>query len=144
MGKYHDKRFPGESDEYRRARDWASQRGWRNLRLLSSGSNTYNADYHAETAAGAQWPAINVFRRTAEGIFHFYNAERFYAPAEAGQHPRHADLIWPLWNLLDLTKASFLEYAQPAAMPVAKCANIGCWYQRVAALDAWRKTAPKM
>jgi len=86
-----------------RIRGWASQRGWRNLRLLSSGGNTYNADHHAETADGAQWPAVNVFRKTAAGIFHFYNAELFYAPAEQGMQPRHVDLIWPLWNLFDLT-----------------------------------------
>ena len=86
-----------------RIRGWASKRGWNNLRLLSSRNNTYNVDYHAETADGAQWPAINVFRKTADGIFHFYNAELFYVPTDPGQHPRHADLIWPLWNLFDLT-----------------------------------------
>lgn len=70
---------------------------------MSSGNNTYNADYFAETADGAQMPAINVFRKTDHGIFHFYSAELLYAPTEAGQNPRHADLIWPLWNLFDLT-----------------------------------------
>lgn len=84
-------------------RSWAAKRGWNNLRLLSSGRNTYNADYFAETAAGAQLPAINVFRKTDDGILHFYNAEMLYAPSEPGQNPRHVDLIWPLWNLFDLT-----------------------------------------
>ena len=86
-----------------RIRNWASKRGWSNLRMLSSGNNTYNADYFAETADGAQIPAINVFMKTDDGIFHFYNTELLYAPPERGQHPRHADLIWPLWNLFDLT-----------------------------------------
>lgn len=83
-------------------RDWARERGWKNLRLLSSGNNTYNADYFAEGPEWGQMPAINVFLKTAEEIYHFYNAELLYAPPEKGQHPRHADLIWPLWNLFDL------------------------------------------
>ena len=83
--------------------DWATARGWRNLRVLSSAKNTFNVDYHGETADGAQLPAINVFRKTDEGIFHFYDAELFHVAPEPGQHPRHADLIWPLWNVFDLT-----------------------------------------
>ena len=86
-----------------RIRAWASGRGWSNLRLLSSGRNSYNADYFGETADGAQLPAINVFRKTANGIFHTYNSELIYAPSDEGQHPRHADMIWPVWNLFDLT-----------------------------------------
>ena len=84
-------------------RTWAKERGWTNLRLLSSGENTYNLDYFAETPEGGQLPAINVFQKTDQGVHHFYNAELLYAKAQNGQHPRHADLIWPLWNLLDLT-----------------------------------------
>jgi predicted dithiol-disulfide oxidoreductase (DUF899 family) len=84
-------------------RDWARGRGWKNLRLLSSGKNTYNKDYFAEGDPFGQMPAINVFQKTPEGVYHFYNAELFYASSEPGQHPRHADLIWPLWNLFDLT-----------------------------------------
>jgi len=84
-------------------RDWARGRSWKNLRLLSSGKNTYNGDYLAESDQGGQLPAINVFQKTDEGVYHFYNAELFYVPTEKEQHPRHADLIWPLWNLFDLT-----------------------------------------
>ncbi len=84
-------------------RSWARERGWNNLRLLSSGDNTYNADYFAENPEGEQLPAINVFTRRDGGIHHFYNAELFFVPPEDGQHPRHADSIWPLWNLFDLT-----------------------------------------
>ena len=42
------------------------ERGWRRLRLLSSAGNTYNRDYFAETAEGAQRPMLNVFHRDAE------------------------------------------------------------------------------
>lgn len=83
-------------------RAWARERGWRNVRLLSTGATTYNADYVTERGEN-QIPIINVFRRTPEGIFHSWASELFYAPAEKGQHPRHADMIWPVWNLLDLT-----------------------------------------
>jgi predicted dithiol-disulfide oxidoreductase (DUF899 family) len=88
-----------------RIRQWAHRRGWSNLRLLSSFNTSYNADYFAETPEGSQIPALNVFRQTGEGIFHFYNAEMLYGPSDPGQHPRHVDLLWPFWNMLDLTPA---------------------------------------
>jgi predicted dithiol-disulfide oxidoreductase (DUF899 family) len=83
--------------------NFARDRGWRNLRLLSSAGTTYNRDYHAETAEGKQIPAINVFVRRRDRIHHFYNTELLYAPAEEGQDPRHADALWPLWSLFDMT-----------------------------------------
>lgn len=86
-----------------RIRSFARGRGWRNLRLVSSSGNTYNTDYHAENAEGAQLPALNVFVRRNGRIHHFYNTELLYAPTEPGQNGRHVDLIWPLWNLFDLT-----------------------------------------
>jgi predicted dithiol-disulfide oxidoreductase (DUF899 family) len=27
----------------------------------------------------------------------------FFAPSDRGQDKRHVDLIWPVWNLLDMT-----------------------------------------
>ena len=81
----------------------ARQRGWRRLRLLSSATDTYNRDYHGETADGAQMPMMNVFRRDGEVIRHFWGSELLYAPSEPGQDPRHGDTLEPLWNLFDLT-----------------------------------------
>lgn len=46
-----------------RLRDFAAERGWRRLRLLSSRDNTYNRDYHAEGPDGEQSPILNVFTR---------------------------------------------------------------------------------
>ena len=86
-----------------RIMEFANGRGWRNLRLLSSADNTYNQDYHAESAEGDQLPALNVFVRRDGAIHHFYNTELLYAPCEPGQDGRHVDLIWPLWNLFDFT-----------------------------------------
>lgn len=82
---------------------WAASRGWDKLRLLSSTGNGYNVDYHAEAEDGSQWPIVNVFQKTGDGVAHRYCSELFYAPAEEGQHPRHVDSMWPLWNVLDLT-----------------------------------------
>jgi predicted dithiol-disulfide oxidoreductase (DUF899 family) len=83
---------------------FATERGWRRLRLLSSAGNTYNRDYLAETADGSQMPMLNVFYRDGDAIRHFWGSELFYAPTGPGQDPRHLGTIEPLWNLLDLTR----------------------------------------
>lgn len=88
-----------------RIRQIASDRGWHHLRLMSSGGNTYNHDYHGETAEGAQIPTMNVFRSWNGRIYHTWSSELMFAPSDPGQDGRHIDLIWPLWNLLDLTPA---------------------------------------
>jgi predicted dithiol-disulfide oxidoreductase (DUF899 family) len=59
---------------------FGAERGWRRLRLLSSAGNTYNRDYLAETAEGAQRPMLNVFNREAGLIRHFWGSELLYAP----------------------------------------------------------------
>ena len=82
---------------------FASERGWRRLRFLSSADNTYNADYLAETAEGDQQPMLNVFRRDGETIRHFWGSELFFAAVEPGQETRHVGTLEPLWNLYDLT-----------------------------------------
>jgi predicted dithiol-disulfide oxidoreductase (DUF899 family) len=83
---------------------FADERGWRRLRLLSSAGNTYNRDYHGETAEGVQRPMLNVFERDAETVRHFWASELFYAPTEPGQDPRHVSTLEPLWNLFDFTR----------------------------------------
>jgi predicted dithiol-disulfide oxidoreductase (DUF899 family) len=82
---------------------FAEERGWKRLRFLSSATNTYNVDYHAETPEGTQRPMLTVFRREGDTIRHFWSSELFYAPTEPGQDPRHVGTLEPLWNLLDLT-----------------------------------------
>jgi predicted dithiol-disulfide oxidoreductase (DUF899 family) len=44
---------------------FARERGWRRLRLLSSASNSYNADYFAETPEGIQRPMLTCFTAMA-------------------------------------------------------------------------------
>jgi predicted dithiol-disulfide oxidoreductase (DUF899 family) len=82
---------------------FAEERGWRRLRFLSSATNDYNVDYHAETAEGTQRPMLTVFHRDGDAIRHFWSSELFYAPTEPRQDPRHVGTLEPLWNMLDLT-----------------------------------------
>ena len=82
---------------------FADERGWRRLRLVSSAGNTYNRDYHAETAEGHQRPMLNVFQRAGDSIRHFWGSELFYAPTDPDQDPRHIGTLEPFWNMLDLT-----------------------------------------
>jgi predicted dithiol-disulfide oxidoreductase (DUF899 family) len=86
-----------------RVEAWGRERGWRHLRLLSSGGSTYNRDYFGENEAGEQIPTLNVFRRVGDAVEHFYATELLFLGPEPGQHPRHVDLLWPLWGVLDLT-----------------------------------------
>jgi predicted dithiol-disulfide oxidoreductase (DUF899 family) len=81
---------------------FATERGWRRLRLLSSAANVYNHDYFGETPEGDQMPMLNVFHRDGETIRHFWGSELLYAPTEPGQDYRHVGTIEPLWNLFDL------------------------------------------
>jgi predicted dithiol-disulfide oxidoreductase (DUF899 family) len=100
--------------------EWARQRGWQHLRLLSTNGNTYDRDYFGDSTAlaeamreqqefkpGEEWdmPILNVFRREGGVIRHFWGSEMLYVPPEAGQEYRHNDLLDPLWNALDLTPA---------------------------------------
>ena len=86
-----------------RIREFARGRGWHNLRLVSSAKNIYNRDYQAETAAEDQESIMNVFTRRNGKIHHFWSSETRFLPSDSGQNPRHIDLMWPLWNVLDVT-----------------------------------------
>jgi predicted dithiol-disulfide oxidoreductase (DUF899 family) len=89
---------------FARVATFGAERGWTQLRLLSSAGNTYNRDYFAETAEGWQRPMLNVFHHDGDAVRHFWASELFYAPSEPGQDPRHVGTIEPVWNLLDLTR----------------------------------------
>jgi predicted dithiol-disulfide oxidoreductase (DUF899 family) len=85
-------------------RRWAELRGWSSIPLYSGGKSSYILDYFARE--GASDPALvsmtNVFRKTPDGIFHTWGSELVSHPMESG-HPRHVDIVWPFWNLLDMT-----------------------------------------
>src|SRR6201994_3681618 len=82
---------------------YAKERGWRNLRLLSSRNNSYNRDYHAESPEGEQSPVLNVFTRDGDWLRHRWATELMFAPRDEGEEPRHVDSIWQIWNVLDMT-----------------------------------------
>ena len=82
---------------------FARERGWRHLKFLSSAGSSYNHDYFGEDAEGRQQPALNVFVKRNGKVRHYWGSELMFVKAGKGQHPRHVDMIWPLWNLLDLT-----------------------------------------
>jgi predicted dithiol-disulfide oxidoreductase (DUF899 family) len=86
-----------------RIRNFARERGWRHLRLLSSRNNSYNRDYQAEGPDGEQMPILNVFARDGEGFRHRWATELMFAARDEGEEPRHVDSIWPIWNVLDMT-----------------------------------------
>ena len=86
-----------------RLRELARARGWRRFRLVSSAENHFNRDYHGEDAAGEQDSRIHTFVKRPDGIHHFYSSELNFLPSEPGMNPRHVDLMWSLWNVLDLT-----------------------------------------
>jgi len=84
-----------------RIRQFTDNRGWQNMRMLSSEKNTYNQDYYGQYPDGSQWPACNVFVKRNGTIFHTYGAELLFVKGE--MQARHMDLMWPLWNFLDMT-----------------------------------------
>jgi predicted dithiol-disulfide oxidoreductase (DUF899 family) len=86
-----------------RLRQYARERGWVNMRLVSSAGSDYNRDYHGEDDQGDQVSRMNIFTRDGGEIRHFWASEQSEPPP--GQEDRHVDTIWPLWNLLDMTPA---------------------------------------
>src|SRR6201997_831282 len=78
----------------------AQERGWHNLRLLSSRNNTFNRDYHAETSEGVQLAVLNVFSRGEDGIRHHWASENVFKRGSTSP----LDPIWPIYGVLDLTR----------------------------------------
>jgi predicted dithiol-disulfide oxidoreductase (DUF899 family) len=116
--------------------DFAGERGWRHLRLLSTAGNSYDRDYFGDSTAlepamrkqqeftdGKEWdmPILNVFRRDGGTVRHFWGSELLYVPPEPGQEYRHNDLLDPVWNMFDVTpegRGDFepkLEYPEASA-----------------------------
>jgi predicted dithiol-disulfide oxidoreductase (DUF899 family) len=88
----------------------ARDRGWRDTRLLSSAGNSFHRDYRAEDGEGRQRPIMNVFQRRGGEIRHAWASEAAFVPPDPGQDPRHVDLLWPLWGVLDLSPAGRGEF----------------------------------
>ncbi len=81
-------------------RAYARSRGWRNLRVLSSGGTWLKRDFGFEDEAGAQQPGASLFRLGADGRpRHFYSVSAMLTPAQF----RGMDALSPFWSFLDLT-----------------------------------------
>ncbi|WP_341318910.1 DUF899 family protein [Paraburkholderia sp. IMGN_8] len=79
------------------------ERGWRHLRLYSSGGNSFNRDYAAEDPDGDDYAAFNVFTRSGGTVRHFWAEEMGPSIADPGQDPRGAPDPMPIWTVLDMT-----------------------------------------
>ncbi len=49
-------------------------------------------------------PLMNAFQFEGDEIHHFWSSELLWTPMDGG-HPRHIDIAWPLWGLLDMTRS---------------------------------------
>lgn len=78
---------------------YARERRWRTIRAVSSKNNTFNRDYHAETADGVQIPLLHVFTQDDDGIHHRWTSEQVFARGDSSA----MDAIWPIFGALDLT-----------------------------------------
>ena len=78
-----------------------SSRGWQNVPFVSAAGNTFPTDYHTEMPGGAQVPMCHVFTRRDGELRHFWTSELFFTPSDF--HPRHIDMLWPLWHFFDIT-----------------------------------------
>jgi len=87
-----------------RVATFGRERGWRNIRLLSSSGNSFARDYNGEID-GEQMPMMNVFQREGDVIRHFWGSEMLYAPTDPNQDPRHVGTVEPNWNVFDLMPA---------------------------------------
>ncbi len=74
---------------------WAQSRGWDNLTLVSAAQTDFLQHYLAQGEEEDKlWPMMNVFTRREDGIYHFWASELA---------DNHVDLVWPYWNLMDMT-----------------------------------------
>jgi predicted dithiol-disulfide oxidoreductase (DUF899 family) len=77
------------------------ERGWRNLRLVSSAGTSFKADFKFEDEDADQYPGVSVFAFDADGALkHFYSASAIMREGEY----RGIDLLTPVWNIFDLTR----------------------------------------
>lgn len=82
---------------------FARERGWRNLRFLAT-DDAFARDYRGLSPEGDEWPALDVWVKRDGRVRHFWAAE-LGGTEDAGEDPRGAPEIAPLWNILDLTPA---------------------------------------
>ena len=87
-----------------RINDWAKKRGWSQIDLVSGFDCSYQADYGCQRDDERQFPKMNVFKIVDSSIFHFWGSE---IP------DNDIDMVWPYWNLMDLTPAGRPDRTSP-------------------------------
>jgi predicted dithiol-disulfide oxidoreductase (DUF899 family) len=89
-------------------RDFARERGWSKVRLLSAGTSTFKYDLASEDADGEQDSTVSVFTRDADGtVRHQYTA---HPRMGGGIQERGIDLLSPVWHVLDITPTGRREW----------------------------------
>jgi predicted dithiol-disulfide oxidoreductase (DUF899 family) len=74
---------------------WAKERGWTQIPLISGYESPFQKDYKCQGETDdMQLANMLVFRKQDGRIFHFW-------AAESGAN--FVDMVWPYWNLMDLT-----------------------------------------
>jgi predicted dithiol-disulfide oxidoreductase (DUF899 family) len=93
--------------------------GWDNLRMYSAQGTTFGMDFGTEKACG-QMPFMNIFERDAASgkVCHFWASELIHVTMD-GQ-ARHIDTMWPLWNILDVTREGRGETWYPSLSSMEK------------------------
>jgi predicted dithiol-disulfide oxidoreductase (DUF899 family) len=87
--------------EIRELREWARQRSWHGLRLVSSEGTAFKSVLNFQNGEGRQRPGLSVFKRSPDGsVKHFYSAS---AQMTDEIKTRGIDLLSPVWHLLDIT-----------------------------------------
>jgi len=79
------------------------ERGWRYLKLYSDTSGDFSRDYRAVRPDGGDDAGYHVFTRRDGTIRHFWSGEMGGETADAGQDPRGAPDLMPIWTILDTT-----------------------------------------
>lgn len=79
-----------------RISEWAKERGWTQIEMVSGFESPYQLDYKCQDPANddMQWPVMHVFIKRDGKIFHFWGTETI---------GNHVDTVWPYWNLMDFT-----------------------------------------
>jgi len=81
-------------------REWGRERGWHQLRLVSSAGSDFKTDLRFQDADGSQHPGLSVFVRSSDGsVRHFYSGSAIMRD----NVNRGIDLLSPVWNIFDLT-----------------------------------------
>jgi predicted dithiol-disulfide oxidoreductase (DUF899 family) len=83
--------------------DFKKERGWQNLQIYSDSKGDYTRAY--VSADDGDVPGLSVFTRRDGTLRHFWSGEMSGEMADAGQDPRGAPDVDPLWTILDLTPA---------------------------------------